>query len=243
MTALNVFRSFDQEATSPGLLGRSVVQLTPKSLINEFYYSKVESFKLRKTGSKTCNLFCKIDGWCSGGNTCLPLMWPGFQSRRRRHMWVLSLLLVLSVAPRDFSPSTPVFSSPQKPAFSNSNSTRNQLDEEPLSGYATSKSLLIFFILLHLRLKCCGLLCRYCPKCKAHREATKQLSVWRLPEILIIHLKRFSFRNILFKDKITKLVEFPLRWVKFRFIYTISNHSPDTFSVMLLPLRPASFVS
>lgn len=51
----------------------------------------------------------------------------------------------------------------------------------------------------------------YCPKCKAHREATKQLSVWRLPEILIIHLKRFSFRNILFKDKITKLVEFPLR--------------------------------
>ena len=144
MTALNVFRSFDQEATSPGLLGRSVVQLTPKSLINEFYYSKVESFKLRKTGSKTCNLFCKIDGWCSGGNTCLPLMWPGFQSRRRRHMWVLSLLLVLSVAPRDFSPSTPVFSSPQKPAFSNSNSTRNQLDEEPLSGYATSKSLLIF---------------------------------------------------------------------------------------------------
>ncbi|XP_078372001.1 ubiquitin carboxyl-terminal hydrolase 19-like isoform X3 [Oculina patagonica] len=51
----------------------------------------------------------------------------------------------------------------------------------------------------------------YCPECKAHREATKQLSVWRLPEILIIHLKRFSFRNILFKDKITKLVEFPLR--------------------------------
>ena len=92
------------------------------------------------------------------------------------------------------------------------------------------------FILLHLRLTCCGLLCRYCPKCKAHREATKQLSVWRLPEILIIHLKRFSFRNILFKDKITKLVEFPLRWVKFRFIYTISSHFPDTLSVILLPL-------
>lgn len=59
----------------------------------------------------------------------------------------------------------------------------------------------------------CLLICRYCPQCKAHREATKQLSVWRLPEILIIHLKRFSFRNILFKDKITKLVEFPLRLV------------------------------
>ena len=47
------------------------------------------------------------------------------------------------------------------------------------------------------------LTCRYCPHCKAHREATKQLSVWRLSEILIIHLKRFSFRNLLFKDKIT----------------------------------------
>ena len=149
--------------------------------------------------------------------------------------------LVLSLAPRGFFPGTPVFPSPQKPTFPNSNSTRNQVDEEPLSGCATSKSVFIYlfiylFILLHLRLTSCGLLCRYCPKCKAHREATKQLSVWRLPEILIIHLKRFSFRNILFKDKITKLVEFPLRWVKFRFIYTISSHSPDTLSVILLPL-------
>ena len=34
----------------------------------------------------------------------------------------LSLLLVLSFAPRGFSPGTPVFTSPQKPTFSNSNS-------------------------------------------------------------------------------------------------------------------------
>ena len=37
----------------------------------------------------------------------------------------LSLLLVISFAPRGFSPGTPVFPSPQKPAFPNSNSTRN----------------------------------------------------------------------------------------------------------------------
>ena len=55
----------------------------------------------------------------------------------------LSLLLVLSLAPRGFSPGTPVFPSPQKPAFPNSNSTRNQVDEEPLYGYATCKSLFI----------------------------------------------------------------------------------------------------
>ena len=27
-------------------------------------------------------------GWCSGESTRLPPMWPGFDSRSRRHMWV-----------------------------------------------------------------------------------------------------------------------------------------------------------
>ena len=58
----------------------------------------------------------------------------------------LSLLLVLSLAPRGFSPSTPVFPSPQKPTFPNSNSIRNQVDEEPLCGYATFKSLINFYL-------------------------------------------------------------------------------------------------
>ena len=59
----------------------------------------------------------------------------------------LSLLLVLSLASRGFSPGTPVFPSPQKPTFPNSNSTRNQVDEEPLCGCATSKSLFIYLYL------------------------------------------------------------------------------------------------
>ena len=58
----------------------------------------------------------------------------------------LSLLLVLSFVPRGFSPSIPVFPSPKKPAFPNSNSTRNQVDEEPLCGCATSKSLFNFYL-------------------------------------------------------------------------------------------------
>ena len=64
----------------------------------------------------------------------------------------LSLLLVLSFAPRGFSPGTPVFSSPQKPTFPNSNSTRNQVDEEPLCGCATCKSLFYLFIYLSIYL-------------------------------------------------------------------------------------------
>ena len=58
----------------------------------------------------------------------------------------LSLLLVLSLAPRGFSPGTPVFPSLQKPTFSNSNSTRNQVDEEPLCGCATCKSLFAVYL-------------------------------------------------------------------------------------------------
>ena len=59
----------------------------------------------------------------------------------------LSLLLVLSFASRGFSPSTQVFPSPQKPTFPNYNSTRNQVDEEPLCGCATSKSLFIYLFI------------------------------------------------------------------------------------------------
>ena len=61
---------------------------------------------------------------------------------------ILGLLSVLSFAPRGFSRGTPVFPSPQKPTFSNSNSTRNQVDKEPLCGCATSKSLFIYLLLI-----------------------------------------------------------------------------------------------
>ena len=64
----------------------------------------------------------------------------------------LSLLLVLSFAPRGFSPGSPVFPSPQKPTFPNSNSISNRVDEEPLCGYATSRSLLLLLLLLVLLL-------------------------------------------------------------------------------------------
>ena len=69
-------------------------------------------------------------------------MWPGFKSRRPRHMWVEFA--------GGFSPGTPVFPSPEKPTFPNSNSTRNQVDEEPLCGCATSKSLFIYLFIYFL---------------------------------------------------------------------------------------------
>ncbi|KDQ26519.1 hypothetical protein PLEOSDRAFT_1043620, partial [Pleurotus ostreatus PC15] len=49
-----------------------------------------------------------------------------------------------------------------------------------------------------------------CPRCKTKRKATKQLSLARLPPILLIHLKRFETRGR-FSDKIDTFVEYPLK--------------------------------
>jgi len=63
---------------------------------------------------------------------CGPGSSPGFGVR-----YGLSLLLVLVLAPRGFSPGTPVFPSPQNPASLNSNSiltqwTKSHLVDVPL---------------------------------------------------------------------------------------------------------------
>jgi ubiquitin carboxyl-terminal hydrolase 4/11/15 len=46
--------------------------------------------------------------------------------------------------------------------------------------------------------------------CKLHQLATKKLDLWGLPEVLIIHLKRFSY-NKFSREKLDSLVHFPLR--------------------------------
>ncbi|GAA5935570.1 hypothetical protein JCM1841_004431 [Sporobolomyces salmonicolor] len=49
----------------------------------------------------------------------------------------------------------------------------------------------------------------FCPRCKKNRKATKKLSLSKLPPILVIHLKRFSFHGP-FSDKIETQVQYPL---------------------------------
>ncbi|WBW74995.1 CSN-associated deubiquitinating enzyme Ubp12 [Schizosaccharomyces osmophilus] len=49
----------------------------------------------------------------------------------------------------------------------------------------------------------------YCPTCKDFRRASKEMRIWKSPEILIFHLKRFSSERR-FRDKIDELVEFPI---------------------------------
>ena len=66
----------------------------------------------------------------------------------------LSLLLVLSLPPRGFSPGTPVFPSPQKPTLPNSNSiwnARTRLNEFiwTLKCFVGKKAIYIFFFFFY----------------------------------------------------------------------------------------------
>ncbi|XP_061621358.1 ubiquitin carboxyl-terminal hydrolase 11 isoform X2 [Phyllopteryx taeniolatus] len=54
----------------------------------------------------------------------------------------------------------------------------------------------------------------YCPMCKKHQLATKKLDLWSLPEVLIIHLKRFSYTKFT-REKLDTIVDFPLRNLDF----------------------------
>ncbi|KAF8518039.1 ubiquitin-specific protease [Hysterangium stoloniferum] len=49
----------------------------------------------------------------------------------------------------------------------------------------------------------------YCPQCKKHQQATKNLQIWKAPDVLVVHLKRFSNSRIM-RDKIDAFIDFPL---------------------------------
>ncbi|KAL5196698.1 hypothetical protein ABZP36_000210 [Zizania latifolia] len=49
----------------------------------------------------------------------------------------------------------------------------------------------------------------YCPCCKKHQQAMKKLDLWRLPEVLVIHLKRFSYTQFI-RNKLETFVDFPI---------------------------------
>lgn len=50
----------------------------------------------------------------------------------------------------------------------------------------------------------------YCPKCKEHRQANKKFELWKIPDIVVIHFKRFSStRNL--RDKLELFVDYPVQ--------------------------------
>ncbi|XP_061100881.1 ubiquitin carboxyl-terminal hydrolase 8-like [Conger conger] len=49
----------------------------------------------------------------------------------------------------------------------------------------------------------------FCRHCKTHRDSTKKLEIWKVPPILLVHLKRFSYEGR-WKQKLQTSVDFPL---------------------------------
>lgn len=49
----------------------------------------------------------------------------------------------------------------------------------------------------------------YCPRCKEFVQATKKFDIWSLPEVLVIHLKRFQY-NKYSRDKLDTFIDYPL---------------------------------
>lgn len=49
----------------------------------------------------------------------------------------------------------------------------------------------------------------YCSNCKTRRDSTKKIEIWKLPPVLLVHLKRFSYEGR-WKQKLQTSVDFPL---------------------------------
>eukprot|EP00479_Gromia_sphaerica_P008840 TRINITY_DN3536_c0_g1_i1.p1 TRINITY_DN3536_c0_g1~~TRINITY_DN3536_c0_g1_i1.p1 ORF type:complete len:184 (-),score=29.35 TRINITY_DN3536_c0_g1_i1:268-819(-) len=92
----------------------------------------------------------------------------------------------------------------------------------------------------------------YCSQCKEFRCATKKMDLWSVPDILVIHLKRFQYTRA-FRDKINTLVNFPLKnldlspWIvnennksmKYD-LYAVSNHMGDFLVDIILLMHKIS---
>ena len=69
----------------------------------------------------------------------------------------------------------------------------------------------------------------YCSKCKEHVRALKTMKLWRLPNILVVHLKRFEFKHALRRDKLDTFVDFPLDGLN------MTRHCAASFSTSKQP--------
>ncbi|KAH3759413.1 ubiquitin carboxyl-terminal hydrolase 15 [Pelomyxa schiedti] len=50
----------------------------------------------------------------------------------------------------------------------------------------------------------------FCPVCKSDQQATKKFDLWKLPPVLVVHLKRFSQKNRYWRDRLDTDVNFPV---------------------------------
>jgi ubiquitin C-terminal hydrolase len=74
---------------------------------------------------------------------------------------------------------------------------------------------------------------RYCPKCKDFRVSLKKIEIWKVPNILVVHIKRFMYTKTK-RGKIRTRLDFPMRdWNLSKLISGEQKHPPiyDLFAV------------
>lgn len=71
----------------------------------------------------------------------------------------------------------------------------------------------------------------YCPSCKKHQQATKKFDLWKLPQILVIHLKRFSY-NRFWRDKLDTYIEYPTEGLDMSKFIINKDHAPATYDLI-----------
>jgi ubiquitin carboxyl-terminal hydrolase 4/11/15 len=70
----------------------------------------------------------------------------------------------------------------------------------------------------------------YCNRCKKLQLASKQLEIWTAPDILVIHLKRFSSARQ-FRDKIDVLVDFPVEGLDIKDFVGLDENKDLTYDL------------
>ncbi|MEW5298615.1 MAG: hypothetical protein WDW36_001715 [Sanguina aurantia] len=70
----------------------------------------------------------------------------------------------------------------------------------------------------------------FCGKCKQHVQAEKKLDIWSLPQVLIIHLKRFSYSRTS-RDKLDTRVEYPLEGLDLSSVVMTGQQVPPTYDL------------
>eukprot|EP00474_Spongospora_subterranea_P011090 CRZ11548.1 hypothetical protein [Spongospora subterranea] len=65
----------------------------------------------------------------------------------------------------------------------------------------------------------------YCAKCKSHVKAKKMMSIYRFPQVLVLHLKRFEYSSIS-QCKLDIMINFPLRGLNLSKFSAVSDRSP-----------------
>lgn len=69
----------------------------------------------------------------------------------------------------------------------------------------------------------------YCPTCKTHVQASKKLELYKVPPILVMHLKRFKCYGTL-REKLTIPVEFPIKDLDLS-VHVINEEKPPLYDL------------